>query len=324
MDKRVVLGATGRSVSPICFGTWQLSPRFWLDQSKEDVLEAMEVAFDGGVNFFDTADAYGDGYGETVLGGFIAGKRREELVICTKVFNHFTSDGSRYPDLSPVHIRQRCDMQLKRLGIETIDVYLLHAFEPLTPPDEIAGALDSLKEDGKIRHYGVSNHNLEQFRSQRQSGNYNVIQPEYSLLAPGIERDLLPYCQACNVGVMVYSPLHKGLLTGKYTGQETFADFRRFHPDFQGDRFKRVCEAVQSLDPLAKKYELSIYQLVLSATLMHPGIHSAIVGIKTADQMTEALGAMNKTIEREDYFAIRNTLAVGSPRKLQDASGEVK
>jgi aryl-alcohol dehydrogenase-like predicted oxidoreductase len=324
MNDRVIFGATGLSVSPICFGTWQLSPRFWLDQSKEDILGAMEVAFDGGVNFFDTADAYGDGYGETVLGEFLAGKPREELVVCTKVFNHFKPDGSRYPDLSPPHIRQRCEMELKRLGIETIDVYLLHLFEPLTPLDDIAAMLDSLKEDGKIRHYGVSNHTLEQFRSQRQSGSYNVVQPAYSLLAPAIERDLLPYCQACNVGVMVYSPLHKGLLTGKYTGQETFTDFRRFHADFQGERFKEICQAVQNLEPIAKRYELSIYQLVLTATLMHPGIHSAIVGIKTAEQMEEALGAMDKTIEREDYFAVRKVLAIDGPHKLQDAGGEVK
>jgi len=324
MDNCVVLGATGLAVSPICFGTWQLSPRFWLDQSKDDVLKAMDVAFDGGVNFFDTADAYGDGYGETVLGEFIAGKQRDHVVICTKVFNHFNPDGSRYPDLSPSHIRRRCELELKRLGIETIDLYLLHAFEPLTPADDIAGMLDTLKEDGKIRHYGVSNHTLEQFRSQRQSGNYNVVQPAYSLLAPGIERDLLPYCQAFNVGVMVYSPLHKGLLTGKYTGQETFTDFRRFHPDFCNRRFQQICLAVRSLEPIAQKYELSIYQLVLAATLMHPAIHSAIVGIKTPAQMEEALGAMGKTIEREDYFAVRRALSIDGPSKLQDAKGDVK
>ncbi len=324
MTDRVVLGATGLEVSPICFGTWQLSPRFWLEQSKESVLKAMETAFEGGVNFFDTADAYGDGYGETVLGEFLAGKSRDGFVICTKVFNHFKPDGGRYPDLSRNHIFQRCETQLKRMGIETIDLYLLHMYEPLTALDEVAGALDALREDGKIRHYGVSNCTLEQFRAQRQFGNYNAVQPAYSLLASGIEKDLLPYCQSYNVGVMVYSPLHKGLLTGKYTGIESFTDFRKHHPDFQGERFKEICQAVRSLEPLAKKYELSIYQLVLAATLMHSGIHSAIVGIKNPEQMTEALGAIGKEISREDYFAIRKVLAIDSPTKLKDAGGEVK
>ena len=324
MSNRVVLGQTGLKVSPLCFGTWQLSPRFWGEVPKESVLAAMNRAFDGGVNFFDTADAYGDGYGETVLGEFLAGKPRDELVICTKVFNHFNPDASRYPDLSPEHIRQRCEVELGRMGIETIDLYLLHMFDPLTPLGEVAETLDLLKKQGKIRHYGVSNHTMEQFRAQRRFGDYDVVQPRYSLIETDIENDLLPYCQAENVGVMVYSPLAKGLLTGKYTGAETFTDFRKHHADFQGSRFARIAAAVRELEPLARKYELSIYQLVLCATLMHPAIHVAVVGIKTEAQIVEALGAMGKSLSREDYFAVRKTLAIDGIAKLQDASADRK
>jgi len=324
MSSRVVLGHTELKVSPVCFGTWQLSPRFWGEVPKESVLAAMNRAFDGGVNFFDTADAYGDGYGETVLGEFLAGKPRDELVICTKVFNHFNPDASRYPDLSPEHIRQRCEVELRRMGIETIDLYLLHMFDPLTPLGEVAETLDLLKKQGKIRHYGVSNHTMEQFRAQRRFGDYDVVQPRYSLIETDIENDLLPYCQAENVGVMVYSPLAKGLLTGKYTGGETFTDFRKHHADFQGSRFRRIAAAVRELEPLARKYELSTYQLVLSATLMHPAIHVAVVGIKTEAQIVEALGVMGKTLSREDYFAVRKTLAIDGIAKLQDASAERK
>jgi len=324
MSERVVLGATGLDVSPICFGTWQLSPRFWLDQSKQDVLEAMNAAFEGGINFFDTADAYGDGYAETVLGEFLAGKPRDDWIICTKVFSHFNPDGSRYPDLSARHITERCEVQLQRLGIETIDLYLLHAFDLLTPLDDVACAMDSLREQGKIRHYGVSNHTLEQLRAQRRFGSYNVVQPAYSLLSPGIENDLLPYCQEQNIGVMVYSPLHSGLLSGKYDGTEAFDDFRKYHADFQGERFKTIAGAVRSLLPIAQKYGLSIYQLVLTATLMHPAIHVAVVGIKSPGQIREALGAMGKTIEREDYFAVRKALEIDGSGKLRDATGQVK
>ncbi|MHC4169234.1 MAG: aldo/keto reductase, partial [Planctomycetota bacterium] len=218
MSDRIVFGATGLEVSPISFGTWQLSPRFWGDQSKQDVLAAMGTALDGGINFFDTADAYGDGYAETILGEFLADKPRESVVICTKVFNHFNPDGSRYPDLSPAHVRQRCELQLKRMGIETIDLYLVHLFDPLTPLGDIAETMDDLKQQGKICAYGVSNHSVEQLRAQRHFGAYDAIQPFYSLLDTKIENDLIPYCQAKDIGVMVYSPLHKGLLTGKYTG----------------------------------------------------------------------------------------------------------
>lgn len=324
MAMRVTFGSTGLQVSPVCYGTWQLSPRFWGDQSKAEILCAMRAALEAGVNFFDTADAYGDGYGETVLGEFLSGVRREEVVVCTKVFNHFNSDGSRYPDLSPAHVRQRCDIELKRLGIETIDVYLLHLTDPLTSMRDITATLESLRLAGKIRHYGVSNHTLEHFRGLRRFGAYNVCQPPYSLLAREIENDLLPYCEAENVGVMVYSPLHKGLLTGKYRGDEVFTDFRQFHADFQNERFRQVAAAVQGLKPMADKYGMSIYQLVLAATLMHPAIQVAVVGIKTPAQIVEAAAVMGRCLEREDWFVLRKALTLEGGGRIKDGTGKSK
>lgn len=323
MAVRVVFGSTGLSVSPVCFGTWQLSPRFWGDQPRAEILRAMRTALDRGVNFFDTADAYGDGLGETVLGEFLAEVPRDDVVVCTKVFNHFKPDASRYPDLSAPHVRQRCDLELKRLGVDTIDVYLLHMVDVLTPMREITGVLEELRQQGKIRHYGVSNHPVEHFRALREVGRYEVCQPPYSLLDPAVEKDL-PFCEAANIGVMVYSPLHKGLLTGKYKGTETFSDFRQHHPDFQGERFRLIAEAVQSLKPMADGYGMSIYQLVLTATLMHPAIQVAVVGIKTAEQIAEAAAMMGRRLEREDYFQIRKVLSLGAAGKVRDATGKAK
>ena len=320
---RVVLGDSGLSVSPIAVGTWQLSPRFWGPQSKDDAMTAMKFAFDRGINFFDTAEAYGDGYAETVLGEVVRDLPRDELVLATKVFNHFNPDGSRYPDLSPEHITARCDVSLDRMGVETIDLYLLHMYDPLTPLADIAGTLERLRDQGKIRCYGLSNHTVEQCRAQRRFGRYDVVQPPYSLIDPAGENDLLPWCQSENVGVMIYSPMHKGLLSGKYTGGETFDDFRMNHPDFSGERFRELCAKVQSLRPIAECNELTIYQLVLSATLMHPAIHVAISGIKTPDQIAEAVGAGGRRLSREDYFAVRNAVGAGSP-KIADASGKRK
>ena len=118
-----ILGESGLSVSPIAFGTWQLSPRFWGELSKDEAVAAMRFAFDQGINFIDTADAYGDDYGESVVGEAIRELPRDELVVVTKVFNHFNLDGSRYPDLSPDHLVERCEASLRRLGIERIDLY---------------------------------------------------------------------------------------------------------------------------------------------------------------------------------------------------------
>lgn len=319
-----MLGRSGLMVSPVAFGTWQLSPRFWGEQSKTDAMAAMKRAVDVGINFFDTADAYGDGYAESVLGEALRELPRDELVIATKFFNHFNPDGTRYPDLSATHLTERCEASLARLGIEAIDLVLLHFYDQLTPLAETAGALEKLRDQGKIRAFGISNHNVEQTRAQRRFTDYSVIQPAYSLIDPSIEEDLLPYSQSENLGVMVYSPMHKGLLSGKYLGNERFDDFRQFHPDFQGDRFRELCTAVQSLKPMADTYGLTLYQLVLAATLMHPAIHVAICGIKTPAQIEEAAGAMGKTLSREDYFAIRKALACGHGAKVVDAAGTRK
>jgi len=324
MSDRVILGASALEVSPVCFGTWQLSPRFWGDQSRAEIRAAMRTAFDAGINFFDTADAYGDGYAETVLGQFLGEVPREQVVIATKVFNHYNPDASRYPDLDPAHIAARCEASLTRLGTDVIDLYLLHFVDQLTPLAEVAAAMERLREQGKIRQYGVSNHNVEELRAARAFGNYTVVQPPYSLVNPGIESGLLPCCQAENLGVMVYSPMHKGLLTGKYRGTETFTDFRQFHPDFQGARFQALATAVQSLRPFADGYGLSLYQLILAATLMHPAIHVAVTGIKNPAQIAAAAGVIGRTLSRPDYFAVRKALAVDAPAKIRDAGGTVK
>jgi len=322
--KRVVLGKSGLQVSPVAFGTWQLSPRFWGEQSKGDVIAAMRKAFDLGINFYDTADAYGDGHAETVLGEAIRDLPRDEVIIATKWFNHFNPDGTRYPDLSSDYLEERCNASLKRLGVDTIDLCFLHFYDQLTPLDDVAGTLEELREQGKIREIGLSNHTVEQIRAQRHFAPYSVIQPAYSLVDTTIEADLLPYCQAENLGVMIYSPMHKGLLSGKYHGHETFNDFRKFHVDFQGERFKEYCAAVQSLKPMADGYGLTLYQLILAATLMHPSIHAAICGIKTPAQIIEAAGAMGKTVSRADYYAIRKALSYGQGGKVLDAAGARK
>jgi len=324
MNTRVTFGSTGLQVSPVSFGTWQLSPRFWGPQPEEELIAAMQTAFDNGINFYDTAEAYGDGLAETVLGKFLQRVPRDQVVVTTKVFNHFNPDGSRYPDLSRDYVMQRCEMSLKRLQTDCIDVYLLHFYDQLTPLAEITDTLETLKKQGKIRRYGASNFTTEQFRAARKLGNYEVMQPPYSFVDFGIENDLLPYCQAENVGVMIFSPMHKGLLTGKYTGAETFDDFRQHHPDFQGERFQQICEGVQSLQPIADKYSLTLYQLILTATLMHPAIQVAVVGIKTPAQIQEAAGALGKVLDRADYFAVRNAINVAGQKKVRDATGKVK
>jgi len=305
---RVRLGRSNLHVSPICYGSWQLSPKFWGDQPRDVIIAAMRRAFEVGVNFYDTADAYGDGLSEEVLGEALKPLPRDEIVVATKVYHHFYPDGHRHPDLSGDYIRRECDASLERLQMDYIDLYQCHGFDPLTDLAETTEALESLKQAGKIRAYGASNLTAEQLRAARAFGDYATIQPRYNLLQSQAETDLLPYCRAEDVGVLVYSPLYHGLLTGKYTGAETFDDLRESNADFQGERFLQLAGRVRALAPIAEKHSLTIVQLVLAATLMSPMIHCAIVGIKTPEQIEDAAGAMGKTIGREDYFAVRAAL----------------
>jgi aryl-alcohol dehydrogenase-like predicted oxidoreductase len=320
----IVLGKSGLRVSRLSFGTWQLSPRFWGEVPTSQIATAIRTAFDLGIDFFDTADAYGDGLAESVLGETLRSFPRDRVIIATKVFNHFNPDGSRFPDLSPEHLRERCASSLRRLRTDYIDLYLLHFYDQLTPLGIIADTMEKLRAEGKIRHYGVSNFNIEELRAAVTAGNFAVLQPPYSLVNLEAEQSLFPFCLAHEIGVMVYSPLHKGLLTGKYKGDEAFSDFRRYHPDFQGERFRMIAGAVQNLAPLAEQYGLSIYQLVLAATLSHPAIHCAVVGIKTRDQVREAVAALGKKIDRPDYFRIRQILNPALQVKIKDAGGKEK
>ncbi len=308
MLHRVRLGQSELVVSPICYGSWQLSPRYWGDVPAEQALAAMRKAFELGVNFYDTADAYGDGLSERVMGEALAELPRDRIVVATKVYWHFYPDGRRHPDLSGKYVIEECEQSLRRLRMDYVDLYQLHSWDPSTPLAETTEALDKLRQAGKIRCYGVSNFTLEQLRLARSLGDYVTVQPLYNLLDRGIEADLLPYCRAEDIGTLVYSPLGMGLLTGKYDGSETFTDFRADHPRFQGDAFRDVCTRVRSLAPLAAKYGLTLVQLVLAATLAQPKVDVAIVGIKTPEHIEAAAGAMGANIEREDYFKIHQTV----------------
>jgi aryl-alcohol dehydrogenase-like predicted oxidoreductase len=304
--KKVRLGGSELKVSPVCYGSWQLSPRFWGDQPRETMIAAMRRAFEVGVNFYDTANAYGDGLAETVMGEALSPLPRDEIVVATKVFWHFFPDGRRFGDLSKSHILSECDASLRRLQLDYIDLYQCHSFDHASPIEETAAAMDTLVKAGKIRAYGVSNFSVEQLRLAKKCGNFTTLQPLYNLLERSAERDILPYCHAEDVGTLVYSPLAKGLLTGKYRGDEKFADFRAERGMFQGEVFQELCRRIGRLAPLAEKYEMSITQLVIAATLRHPHIDVVIVGIKRPEHIEEAAAAAEKTLSHEDCWTVRS------------------
>ena len=307
--RTVTLGRSELEVTPICFGCWQMGQTFWGRQPEETLAEAVHVAVDLGINFFDTADAYGDGESERILGRALKGIRRQNVVVATKVYHHFYPDGHRHPDLSKAYILAECDASLQRLGLDYLDLYQCHSFDAYTPLAETADAMETLKRLGKVRAYGVSNFEIEHLRLARRHGAFDTLQPYYNLIDREMEDDLLPYCQNEDLGVLVYSPLLRGLLCGKFKGDEKFDDLRGKDERFKGDAFKALIAKVEKLRPMAAKRGCTITQLSLAATIANPGIHCAIVGIKNADQVRDVAGAADIQLTREEYHAVRGALA---------------
>lgn len=312
MSEMISLGRTDLQVSRICFGCWQMARNnFWPHVDEQAMRDAAHRALDIGVNFFDTADAYGDGFAEELLGRILKGVPRDRFVLADKVYHHWLGPpGSpRVGDLSHDYIIWECEQSLRRLGLDYMDLYQVHTLDIFTHPEETTRAFEKLKKDGKIRCYGVSNFNVEQLRCFRAFGSYETNQPRYNLLDRQAESDLFPYCMAEKVGVLTYSSLMYGLLTGKFTGTETFDDVRASTPAFKGEEFRKNVEKVARLKPIAERLGKTVTQLAIRFILDHPVNPCAIVGIKNTRQIEEAAGAMGWRLSREDYYAVRNACA---------------
>jgi aryl-alcohol dehydrogenase-like predicted oxidoreductase len=295
------LGKTDLIVSRICFGCWQLSPRFWGQVSIDEWNAALRRAIDLGVNFIDTADAYGDGAAESALGNFIAREKcRDKLVIATKFLWNF-EQAERFPDTRYEYILRECDASLRRLKTDYIDLYQIHAWDPLMRPDEVAAAFGKLKKEGKVRWFGVSNFNAAQMRMCLRYFNFECLQPLYNMLDRAVESDQLPFCLEHKIGVITYSSLAKGLLTGKYTAEQKFEDHRAVAPRFTGEEFKGILEKVQKLAPIAEKHGLSIAQFAVRWILTHPAVTAAIVGIKKPEHIESIVKAAEGILPVDDW-----------------------
>ncbi len=295
------LGQTDLKVSKICFGSWQLSPHFWGDVPLKPWEAALREAIANGINFFDTADAYGNGHAEKSLGAFFKREGlRDKIVLASKFYWNFTHD-TRLPDTRHDYILQACEASLKRLGTDRIDLYQIHSFDPLTRPEEVAAALLRLRKEGKVRWFGVSNLTPEQMRMYRRFFDIHCLQPPYSLLMRQVEQDALPYCLAQRMGVIAYSPLYRGLLTGKYPADHVFTDSRARDKFFNGAAFARINAGLDRLRPLAQELGLTLPQFAVRWVLRHPALTSAIVGIKSPDHVDGILTAADDELPMETW-----------------------
>jgi aryl-alcohol dehydrogenase-like predicted oxidoreductase len=286
----------------------------WGYVDDRESIAAIQHAIDLGINLIDTAPIYGLGHSESVVGKAIQG-RRDDLVIATKCGLLFPESKSGEPRrcLKRESIVAECEQSLRRLGIEAIDLYQCHWPDPDVPIRETLETLSFLRTQGKVRAVGVSNFSCEQIAAASEFGVIDALQPPFSMLHPRAAEDLIPYCLAHNIGVLPYSPLAKGLLTGKFNRDSVFEDIRERDPEFVGNRFHRNLQIVQRLATIAAEYGKTVTQLVLNWTIAFPGVTAPLVGAKRPSQVAEHVGAVGWEITVEDFARIDAVLKGTSP-----------
>ncbi len=314
------LGRTDLRVSRICFGTWQFGGD-WGAQEVDENRAAIHRAVELGINFFDTAQGYGWGESERLLGETLRDElrsRRDELVIATKGGLRMAGD-TLVRDASPQWLRQGVDESLEALGVDHIDLYQVHWPDPDMPPEETASALEDLVDDGKVRHVGVSNYDADEMEAFDTTRPVETLQPPYHLFRRDIEDSILPWCREQDVGVLVYGPLAHGLLSGKLDAGSTFPDddWRSGSDLFEGEAFERNLGVIDELRVMAEGHGWTVPQLAVGWTLAQSGVHAAIVGARRPDQIEGTAAAADVELSQDDLAEIdrimEGAVKVGGP-----------
>lgn len=271
----------------------------------------VHAAIDLGIDFFDTAFIYGPERSEILIGEAIAeAGARDRVVLATKGAYRFVDDGVVF-DNSPDFLVQCVEDSLRRLQTEYIDLFYIHQPDEKTPKYEAVGALQRLKEAGKIRAIGVSNFSLEQLREADRDGHVDVIQNVYNLFQREAEAQMLPFCESRSISYIPYFPLAAGLLGGKYSAAMTFADFRGEHPLFQGEDYVRNLARVDALRPLAAGHGVEVAHIALAWCLTRPAIDVIIPGAKTSAQLAGNLKTDLVTLTEAELNIIDGIFARG-------------
>jgi len=313
------LGSSPVRASVVTFGAWAIGGWMWGGADEDDAIEAIRTSLDLGVTSIDTAPIYGYGKSEELVGRAIAG-RRDEAQILTKFCLRWDEEaGEHFFDMSEggktvrifrnarrASILKECEDSLRRLGTDRIDLYQCHWRDHTTPVEETIEACNELLQAGKTRAIGVSNFNVEEIETARRTGPLASNQPPYSMLNRGIEKDILPYCREHNIAILAYSPLHGGLLTGKFQPGHTFrpGDHRAGDPLYSPESIARVNAFLDRLRPIANGYGATLSQLVVRWTVQQPGLTVALVGARDAAQARENAGATDFRISDADMATI--------------------
>ena len=294
------LGQSEIQISSIIMGLWQAGKEWWVGIDDKETTQAVRAAVAAGITTFDTAEAYGKGHSERILASATS-ELREKLVYATKVFaNHLKYD----------QVLDACHRSLKNLRTDYIDLYQIHwpsgsfGFDEV-PIGETMGALNELKEQGKIRSIGVSNFSRRQLQEAAEYGRIDSLQPPYSLFWRQVEEDAMSFCAERKITILAYSPMAQGLLTGKFGPNHAFArgDVRENNKLFQPDIYVRVQEALGNLRPIAERKGITLGQLALVWVASHPET-CAIAGARNANQVYENAKAGDLSLTDEELSEI--------------------
>jgi aryl-alcohol dehydrogenase-like predicted oxidoreductase len=303
--KRRRLGRSGPEISVIGVGAWAAGGDEWGGQNRKDSIDAIHQAIACGVNWVDTAPTYGLGFSEELVGRAIAQlPSSERPMVFTKCSRVWGEDGAVRSDLSPASLRRECEASLTRLGLDQIDLYQIH--QPAPEPDLEQGweALLGLQEEGKVRHLGVSNFTVGQLERLRSIAAPVSLQPSYSLIDRNVEEALLPYCRSNGVGVIVWSPLMRGLLAGRLTREAIAAlpadDSRRTEVEFREPRLSSNLALVERVRGVARRHGRTPAQIAIAWTLRDPVVTGAIVGMRSAAHAETIAVASTIALDADD------------------------
>lgn len=311
--RMTTLGKSGLTVSRIAFGTWQIGGD-WGSFDEDAAVRAIQHAREFGVNFFDTAQAYGFGKSEALLATALRSelrRDRDSVVVATK--GGINPGSARPRDAGRAWLRQGVEESLRAMELDHIDLYQVHWPDPDTPAEETATALQELVDEGKIRHAGVSNYTAEQLADFDRTRPVETLQPPYHLLRRAIETDSLPYAREHDIGALVYSPLGSGLLTGALTPDSTFPDddWRSNSSAFQGENLRRNAAVVDELAEFASARNATVSQVAIAWTLAQPGVHVAIVGARKPKHIETSLAAADLDLGADELAEIERITAKG-------------
>jgi aryl-alcohol dehydrogenase-like predicted oxidoreductase len=310
MEKRQ-LGNSDLFITPVGVGAWAMGGGGWQfswgPQDDAESIGAIRAALDAGWNWIDTAAIYGLGHSEEVVARALEGISPRPYVF-TKCARIWDASGKIGKSLNAASIRRECEASLRRLKLDVIDLYQIHWPEPDNEVEEGWETLLRLKEEGKVRWIGVSNFNVAQMKRAQAIAPVTSLQPPYSIISPEIEKELLPHCQSSGIGVLVYSPMKSGLLTGKMTRERIAAfspdDFRRNALGFNEPNLTRNLAMQDKCVEIGACYGRSAGEVAIAWTLRHPAVTAAIVGLRSAEQFQGVQAALNFRLTPQDCAEI--------------------